>query len=228
MTPHLMPEMPPPLQALIFDLDGTLVDSTAVVVEVMRVWCAKHDIPLQVVLDGCHGERTEDTVRRVAPHLDVVVEAAEIDNLEGTSLAGLEPIEEAERFLWEVNDRGLAWAIATSSALQAAEVKIRACDLPMPTVLIAAESVKHGKPHPEPYLAAASALRVSPEACLVFEDAETGVKSALAAGCRVVLVGDACRLAHPNIIGRMASYHGVEFGDNGDLLVGGERFQVNG
>jgi len=192
------------MRCLLFDLDGTLVDSSAVVQRVMERWCLKHDIALQEVLKVCHGGRTEDTVALVAPHLCAKSEAAEIEAEESNTLDGLMPIDGARGFLASLGAR--KWAIVTSSSLLTAIPKLRACQLPVPGVLITAESVTQGKPHPEPFLKAAAALGVSAEECLVFEDADNGVYSAIAAGCTVILVGDACQIQHERIVGRILSF----------------------
>jgi len=101
-----------------------------------------------------------------------------------------------------------------------AKPKLKACQMPTPDVFITAESVDHGKPHPEPFLTAAKALGVTPEECLVFEDADNGVDSALSAGCLVVVVGDSCRINHPNIVSRISSFDETEFISEENLRIG--------
>src|SRR4051812_27829400 len=107
--------MIPTFKALIFDLDGTLADSAEVARQVMESWCLKNGIPLQSVLDVCHGGRTEDTVSLVAPHLCAKSEAARIEHLERTAVIGLKPIAGADRFLASLPPH--MWAIVTSSSL---------------------------------------------------------------------------------------------------------------
>ena len=212
--------MTPSFKALIFDLDGTLVDSSEVVRKVMETWCLNHDIPLQSVLDVCHGGRTEDTVALVAPHLCAKSEAAEIEHLESTTLDGLMPISGATRFLHDLAAH--RWAIVTSSSMLTAKPKLKVCRMPFPPVFITAESVDYGKPHPEPFLKAAKELAVTPEECLVFEDADNGVNSALSAGCQVILIGDSCQIGHPSIVARIASFVDASFTSKGDLRIGDE------
>jgi sugar-phosphatase len=204
-----------PVKALLFDLDGTLVDSSAVLRRIMEQWCIKHSLPLQSTLDVCHGRRTEETIQIVAPHLCAKSEAAEIDNLEGVTLEGLVPIEGAGRLLKTLEPG--RWAVVTSSAMVSAKPKLSACGLPLPQVLITADSVANGKPHPEPYRRAAEALGVAPEHCLVFEDSDTGVSSALAAGCRAMLVGNSCLMHHPSIIGRIGTFAKFRLTETGEL-----------
>lgn len=204
--------------AVIFDLDGTLVDSSAVIRKVMEAWCLANDVPLNEVLALCHGGRTEDTVAAVAPHLCARSEAARIEQLESGTLDGMLPIPGADRLLRELACH--AWAIVTSSSMAAARAKLEVCSMPVPAVFVAAESVVHGKPHPQPFLVAAEALGVSPGKCLVFEDADNGVNAALAAGCRVVVIGDACRMEHPHIIARIASFSDTTVTPSGNLRIG--------
>jgi sugar-phosphatase len=212
--------MMPSFKALIFDLDGTLVDSSEVVRQVMETWCLKNGIPLQSVLDVCHGGRTEDTVSLVAPYLCAQAEAAQIEYLESTTLEGLMPIPGADLFLASLPPD--MWAIVTSSSMLTAKPKLAACRMPVPRVFITAESVNSGKPPPEPFLKAAQELEIEPEDCLVFEDADNGVRSALTAGCKVIVVGHSCKIQHANIISRMGSFAEIGFAEAGDLRIGAE------
>jgi sugar-phosphatase len=212
--------MTPSFKALIFDLDGTLVDSSEVVRKVMETWCLKNNISLQSVLNVCDGGRTEDTISLVAPHLCAKSEATEIEHIESTILDGLMPISGADRFLDDLASH--MWAIVTSSSLLTAKPKLEVCQMPIPSVFITAESVSFGKPHPEPFMRAAEELGVTPEECLVFEDADNGVISALSAGCRVIIIGDSCQIEHPSIVARIASFVDVTFTSEGHLQIGTE------
>lgn len=211
--------MPPSFKALIFDLDGTLVDSSEVVRKVMETWCLKHDISLQSVLDVCHGGRTEDTVSLVAPHLYAKSEAAKIEHLESTTLDGLMPTAGADRFLASLPPD--TWAIVTSSSKLTAKPKLETCRMGIPRVFITAESVNMGKPHPEPFLKAAKKLGIEPEECLVFEDADNGVNSALSAGCGVIIIGDSCKIEDKNIVCRSPNFTDLNLSDGGDLKLKG-------
>lgn len=204
-------------KALLFDLDGTLVDSTAVVNAVMESWCREQGLPLQPVLEASYGARTEDTVALVAPHLDARAEAARIDAMEYAALGGLMPVVGAGRFLASLTT--VPWAVVTSSLLEHAITKLEVCNLPVPDTLITAESVSHGKPHPEPFLLAAARLGLEPGECLVFEDADNGARSALGAGCKVILAGTGCQIEHPDILGRIDTFADIQLKPGGELWV---------
>ena len=191
-------------EAFLFDLDGTLVDSNGIVDRVMEAWCQQNGVSYSEIKDSNHGSRSVDTVAAVAPHLDAVQAAADIEAGERAELVDLREIEGARSFLSQV-PRG-RWGIATSSDLLTAKAKIRAASIPIPSVLVAADGVLEGKPHPEAYLKASMELGYRPEDCLVFEDSETGVRSALNAGCRVFVVGSSLVMNGPRIVGRGASF----------------------
>jgi mannitol-1-/sugar-/sorbitol-6-phosphatase len=207
-------------KTLIFDLDGTLVDSSAIIRKVMEAWCLKHHIPLQSVWDLSLGGRTEDTVALVAPHLCARSEAAQIEELESTTLDGLLPIAGAVRFLLSLGTT--PWALVTSSSMVNARAKLVTCGMPIPKVFVTAGSVSQGKPHPEPFLVAARELGIEPEDCLVFEDADNGVNSALSAGCKVIVIGGSCSIEHPNVIHRTANFEDLELTEEGYLRMGGQ------
>ncbi len=211
--------MIPAFEAILFDLDGTLVDTSEVVRRILDAWCARYGIPLAAVLEGCGGERTEDTVARVAPHLCAKSEAAALDRLEGSSLDGLRPVSGADAFLATLSPD--TWAVVTSSSRLTAGPKLTACALPVPRIMVCAESVTQGKPHPEPFLTGAAELGLPPAACLVFEDADNGVRSALAAGCHVVVVGSQCTLEHDRILGFISSYADLQWSPEGVLQLQG-------
>ena len=172
-------------KAFIFDLDGTLVDSAAIVERVMRQWCLENGIAYEDVQKSSRSSRTEDTVREIAPHLDAKREGEKVEEAERAALSGLVEVRGAADLLSRLPDE--RWAVATSSEYATAQAKLTAAGLPVPDVLIGADQVQHGKPHPEAYFSAASGLGFAPADCPVFEDSDTGVKSALSAGCGDIL-----------------------------------------
>ncbi|WP_368214962.1 HAD-IA family hydrolase [Aeromonas sp. R2-3] len=174
------------VSALLLDMDGTLVCSTCDVEKVWRLWCQYHQLAPEPVLALCHGMRSREVIRALAPQLDVEREAARLDELEMLHTGG-DAIAGAGELLRHLPPE--LWAIVTSASEQVARHRLNCAGLPLPAVLVGAEEVVNGKPDPEPYLLGAKRLGVSPDCCLVFEDAPAGIESALRAGCSVVQVG---------------------------------------
>ena len=173
-----------PFEALLFDLDGTLVDSAAVVVGTWRWWAVRHGLELSRILAVSHGRPTIETMREVALHLATDDEAREFLEREVEDIEGLKPVPGAFELLRSLTpDR---WGVVTSCSRNLAEVRLRACGLPVPDVLVTADQVTYGKPHPEPYLAGAGRLGRAPADCVAFEDAPAGIASARAAGMTVI------------------------------------------
>ncbi len=174
------------VSALLLDMDGTLVCSTGDVEKVWRLWCQHHQLAPEPVLAMCHGMRSREVIRALAPQLDVEREAARLDELEMQHTGG-DAIAGAGELLGRLPPE--RWAIVTSASERVARHRLRCAGLPLPHVQVGAEAVINGKPDPEPYLLGAKRLGVSPDCCLVFEDAPAGIESALRAGCTVVQVG---------------------------------------
>jgi sugar-phosphatase len=171
-------------RAILFDLDGVLVDSTGYVEEQWRRWAAAKGLPVEPFLKVCHGRRAVETIRLAAPHLDAEAEVAAFQP-DGTAWSpAIHPVEGALELLRNLPKA--SWAVATSGPRADAEGRIRQAGLPLPGVLICAEDVAHGKPSPDVYLMAAAGLAVAPEDCVVIEDAPPGVEAARAAGMRVI------------------------------------------
>ncbi|MBM3116432.1 HAD-IA family hydrolase [Jeongeupia naejangsanensis] len=203
-------------KALLLDMDGTLVDSTPGVEKGWIRWSIAHGIDPQTVLDICHGCTSEYVLAKVAPHLDPVTETATLDALE-IEFAGEAKVRPGVAELL-ASLPASRWALVTSAGREVAETRFRLGSLPWPGVAVVAEDVSQGKPSPEPYLKAAGALGIAPQDCIVFEDAAAGVASGLAAGCRVVIVGDHVPM-QPGVIGRIADFSGVTLQPDGDALV---------
>jgi sugar-phosphatase len=179
---------PPPTTvhaaALLFDLDGVLVDSAECVRRVCTDWAVARGLDPAYVLGFGQGRRVQDTVRAVAPHLDVDTEVAALVGMEATTTDGLYPVPGAHALLASLSPN--AWAIVTSGARAVATLRLGHVNLPIPRVLITADDVEQGKPHPEGYLAAARALGRAPADCIVIEDAPAGIDAACAAGMRSI------------------------------------------
>jgi mannitol-1-/sugar-/sorbitol-6-phosphatase len=182
------PELDLTAAAVLFDMDGTLVDSTAVVEQVWAEFAARHGLDLDEVLAFSHGRLTIDSVRHFLPAgLDPLAVTAELDDQELLRLDGVVEIPGAAALLG--NLEGARVAVVTSASRELARRRMLAAGVVPPDVIVAAEDVETGKPSPEGYLRAAAILGVPPEDCVVFEDAEAGVQAALASKGQVVVVG---------------------------------------
>lgn len=168
----------------LFDLDGVLVDSHLVVERTWRRWAARHGLDGDAIVPLAHGRRSGDTIREVAPQLDLAAEVAWLDEAERGDMDGVVALPGAVSLLSHLP--GVAWAIVTSCSDALARERLATCGLPIPRVLIASERIARGKPAPDGYLAGARALGIAPAECLVFEDTPPGIDAGLAAGCRVV------------------------------------------
>ncbi len=168
----------------LFDMDGVLVDSHLVVERTWRRWAERHGMDGDAIVPIAHGRRASDTLRDIAPHLDIAAETAWLDEVERHDMDGVVAMPGASTLLTHLP--GLSWAIVTSCSDALVRARLTAAGLPIPRVLIAAERIANGKPAPDGYLAGARALGFAPTDCVVFEDAPPGIASALAAGARVV------------------------------------------
>ncbi|MEM7759794.1 MAG: HAD family hydrolase [Cyanobacteria bacterium P01_A01_bin.40] len=173
-------------QAILFDLDGTLVDSTLCVEKHWQEWANNHDLNAEEILKISHGRPTIDTIRLVAPHLNAEVEAREIDESQAINLSGVVAVARANTLL--ANLPRTNWAIVTSGNQKIATNRLLHVGLPLPEYLITTDDVEHYKPHPEGYLKAAQCLSVAPEKCVVVEDAPVGLQAARAAGMKSIAV----------------------------------------
>ena len=174
------------VDAILFDIDGTLVDSTAAVVRTWTTWAAGRGLDAAEILRVCHGRRTEDTlVLFLAPeqHAVALSELAQLERADVHDVIALPGTQPLLRRL--PADR---WAAVTSGSRDIMEARLTASGLPVPEVLVSAETVSAGKPDPEGYLKAAAALGRDIRRCLVIEDAPAGIEAGRAAGARVLAV----------------------------------------
>ncbi len=170
--------------ALLFDLDGVLIDSTPAVARVWRRWATEHGFDPADVVARAHGRPSLTTVREYLPNADHHAENKEVERREIEDLAGVVPLPGALELLASLPpDR---WTIVTSCTRPLAEVRIKAAGLPLPEKLITSSDITHGKPHPEPYLKGAALLGVPAVECIVFEDVPAGVQAGKAAGAKVI------------------------------------------
>jgi mannitol-1-/sugar-/sorbitol-6-phosphatase len=206
--------------AILFDLDGVLVDSTRAVDREWREWAARKGVDGDAVMAVAHGVRTIEVIRRVAPHLDAEVEAAAIENHEAHDQRGVTVMPGAADLLNSIPAE--RWGVVTSGSRLLAQNRLRYCGLPVPDVLVTSDDVTNGKPHPEPYLLGAQRMGFRPEECLVIEDAPAGIQSARAAGMRVIGMASTYtpeRLVDADLVVRLFSWILVSENGAGSLLV---------
>ena len=172
--------------ALLFDLDGVLVDSTANVERHWHDWATSNGLDAERILSVVHGRRAIDSIREQAPHLDAERELATLVEAEMRDTSGILAFDGAAELLSTI-PRG-HWAIVTSGTHGVASARLRTAGLPIPDVLITADRVARGKPDPEGYLAGAEALGFTAGTCIVIEDAPAGVEAARRAGMRCIAV----------------------------------------
>jgi sugar-phosphatase len=175
-------------KAILFDMDGVLIDSAPAVERVWHKWAIQHGVDPAYAIQQAHGRRSIETIRAIAPYMNAEqentkVEQMEIEDKEGvTALAGAAEVLRAlpaDRF-----------AIVTSATRPLAVARLGYAGLIVPKNMVTADDVVNGKPSPEPYLKGAALLGVAPADCLVFEDTPAGVAAARAAGMRVVALGN--------------------------------------
>jgi mannitol-1-/sugar-/sorbitol-6-phosphatase len=171
-------------QAILFDLDGVLVDSTACAGRIWKGWARENGLDPEYMVQVAHGRPTIETVRMVAPTLDARAETSKIEEREVNDVEGLKAVPGAKRLLASLPAE--RFAIVTSGSRRLATARLKAVGIPLPSRMIAADDIVHGKPNPEPYLKGAHLLGFRRETCLVFEDSPPGIASAKAAGMTVI------------------------------------------
>jgi sugar-phosphatase len=184
--------MPPVFtaRALLLDMDGTLVNSDAVVERCWSRWAIRQGLDPAAVLPVVHGRQGHATMAELLPHRPMAQNYAENAVMlaeETADTEGIAPIPGAPAFLAAL--AGRPHALVTSAGEALALARMGAAGLPLPPVLVTAERVSAGKPDPEGFLKGAAELGFSPAECLVFEDAGVGIAAARAAGMRVVGIG---------------------------------------
>lgn len=170
-------------RAILFDMDGVLIDSTPVVARVWRSWAIAHGFDPEEVVHRVHGRPSISTLRDYLPLANHLAENREIERREMEDLEGVASWPGARELLHALPEG--RWGIVTSSTRPLAELRLRVADLPRPACLITSDNIVNGKPAPDPYLKAAEILGFSPTDCIVVEDVPAGVASGKAAGSRV-------------------------------------------
>ena len=172
-------------RALLFDMDGTLVDSTTAVKRIWDRWAQKHGLSFSDLEHRMHGRRAIDTMTEMAPPgIDPEQEVLQLDEEELNETDGIVPIPGAAELLASL-PRG-SWALVTSARPPLALARMTAAGLPMPDIVVTSTDVAQGKPHPDCYQLALDRLEIAAESAVVFEDAPAGLAAGRAAGCRTI------------------------------------------
>lgn len=177
-------------RALLLDMDGTLVNSDAVVERCWRGWAVRQGLDGDAVMKVVHGRQGYATMAVLLPDRPMELNHTENRELlaqETADTDGVVPIAGAPAFLAAI--QSLPHALVTSADDALARARMTAADLPMPDVMVTAERVSASKPDPEGFLKGAAELGHAPQDCVVFEDSEVGIAAGRAAGMRVVGVG---------------------------------------
>lgn len=190
-------------RALLLDMDGTLVNSDAVVERIWRRWSERHGLDGDEVMKVVHGRQGHASMAVLLPDRPVKQNLADNARMlaeETADMDGVVEVPGAAAFLASLS--GLPHALVTSADVPLSTARMAAAGLPLPTVRITAESVGASKPDPEGFLKGAAELGVAPADCVVFEDSGAGIAAGRAAGMRVVGVGARAAVHGPDAVVR--------------------------
>ncbi|GHF34267.1 hydrolase [Streptomyces mashuensis] len=207
-------------RALLLDMDGTIVNSDAVVERCWRRWAAAQGLDGDAVMEVVHGRQGYATMALLLP--DRPMELNHEDNRrmlaeETADVDGVVPVPGAPAFLAAL--AGLPHALVTSADRTLSRTRMEAAGLPLPELRITAESVSASKPDPEGFLKAAAELGFAPADCVVFEDSEAGIAAGRAAGMRVVGVGPRAAAHGPDVAVPDLTAVAVEAGPDGRIVL---------
>ncbi|MCC2029535.1 HAD-IA family hydrolase [Microbacterium sp. YMB-B2] len=177
-------------RAALLDMDGTLVDSTAVVEHLWLEWAEPHGLDRETVLRTVHGRQGWQSMAILLPERDHEINLIENQRMlarESAETDGVVAIRGADDLLRALD--GLPHAIVTSANVALMTARMGAAGLAIPELAVTAERVTNSKPDPEGFLLAASLLGIAPADCVVFEDSGAGIRAGLDAGMTVVGVG---------------------------------------
>lgn len=169
---------------LLFDMDGVLVSSIGSVMRSWRRWAKHYGLPNPEKIEIPHGVRAIDIMKQLKPDIDTTEGLKLIEDIEVADVADLEVLAGVKVLLESLPAHH--WAIVTSATRRLLLGRLKAAGLPVPDRIISGDQVKKGKPDPEPYRRGAELLHARPDDCLVVEDAPSGVRAGVAAGCRVL------------------------------------------
>jgi sugar-phosphatase len=200
--------------AVLFDMDGTLVDSRIACGNLMRNWAARHGLDAEVISAAVQGRTNKDIVREFTPHVSMHEEARRLDEEELLYRDGNVAVQGAVDIVSALPVG--SWALVTSASRLVAEMRLDCAGLPMPVVLISSDDVHLGKPDPEGYLMAAERLGVTPEGCLVIEDTPAGLEAARRAGMTALGITTTFPAAELNVTTCIDDFTRLRVRNNGE------------
>ncbi|MGW9069806.1 HAD-IA family hydrolase [Streptomyces yangpuensis] len=207
-------------KALLLDMDGTIVNSDAVVERCWRDWAVSHGLDPEEALKVVHGRQGYATMAVLLPDRPMEVNLAENAEMlarETADTDGVVPVAGAPAFMAAIG--ALPHALVTSADAVLATARMTAAALPMPEVRVTAESVGASKPDPEGFLKGAAALGVDPADCIVFEDSAAGIAAGRAAGMRVIGVGPRAAAHGPTVHVPDLTFLDVTAGPDGSIRI---------
>ena len=208
--------------AFLFDMDGTLIDSSRAMQRIWGRWARRHGLDFAALFPTIHGLRAVDTMRRLAlPGLDPLVEAGVIEREEIEDVDGVVAIAGANKFLAALPPE--RWTVVTSSPRALAKARLGAAGIPVPETLVSGEDVADGKPAPDCWLQAAKRLGFEAADSIVFEDFAAGIRSAIAAGAGLVVIASAHADASLPFLSRLFTVSDYE---QLELTVGRDRLHL--
>jgi len=205
-------------RALLLDMDGTLVNSDAVVERCWHRWADRHGLDGDEVMKVVHGRQGYASMAVLLPNRPMEQNYADNARMlaeETADMDGVVEIPGATQFLASL--AGLPHALVTSADVALSTARMAAAGLELPEIRITAESVGASKPDPEGFLKGAAELGVAPEDCVVFEDSGAGITAGRAAGMRVVGVGPRAAVHAPHTLVRDLRQVRVEPAENGTI-----------
>ncbi|MFF5492653.1 HAD family hydrolase [Streptomyces aquilus] len=205
-------------RALLLDMDGTLVNSDAVVERCWRRWAERHGLDGDEVMKVVHGRQGYASMALLLPDRPMAQNHADNARMlaeETADLDGVVAVPGAQAFLASL--AGVPHALVTSADVALSTARMAAAGLALPEVRITAESVGASKPDPEGFLKGAAELGVDPAECIVFEDSGAGITAGRAAGMQVVGVGPRADFHEPDVVVRDLTQVRVEARGDGEI-----------